>query len=562
MKNQRKNNIIIAVSILLIVLAIALFAGIYFGSGFKSDGFLPSFDDSLNENEDNSFVDDGTDKQITYKEENEKVSAKFTYEDLNKANYYPVVPSLGEVNIIVVPVEFETKFSVEYRTEPFEETDLRNIDLAFNGDENGKNPYWESVSSFYNKSSYGNLNFHFEVTDPFKPTLTSTEFKNYETDQYSGIGGSTAVLTEIFQNGLTINGESLDLLSDKFDANNDGFIDGIWLIYNASYANLTSEASFWAYTTNYYPQYDPTITNLAGYQNLDKYVTRYANCGLYFLSQGYGSQGSDAHTLIHETGHMLGLDDYYTYDTDANGNAVSYGYMGGIDMMDLNIGDHSSFSKFSLGWIEPTVIYKEQTTITLKPFESSGEAIIIPSSYFNDSAFSEYLILEYKTPTGLNELDYNSQYQGIYPKTFGNGLAIYHVDARIVDIITDNKGDSYIKSYFDANAINFSTTPNDGYIHNYLVSNSNTPSYNLINKNYSLISLLSKNRTLYLAGEQSTISKPANTADLYQEGDVFSSSQIERFFKNDSFNNKTPLNNMTISVDSMTNEGITITINR
>ena len=60
----------------------------------------------------------------------------------------------------------------------------------------------------------------------------------------------------------------------------------------------------------------------------------------------------DAHTFIHETGHLLGLDDYYDYNDYRGAKGGLYG----ADMMDNNIGDHGSVNKLLLGWIEPTVV--------------------------------------------------------------------------------------------------------------------------------------------------------------------------------------------------------------
>ena len=79
----------------------------------------------------------------------------------------------------------------------------------------------------------------------------------------------------------------------------------------------------------------------------------------------------DARTYIHETGHMLGLIDYYSDNSSAPA--------GMVDMMDFNIGDHNAYSKFSLGWVNPRIATKSGE-YTLKPFQENGDCIIVPAA--------------------------------------------------------------------------------------------------------------------------------------------------------------------------------------
>ena len=95
-----------------------------------------------------------------------------TYKGLDKSTIYKsYTPSIGEINILVVPIEFND-------VEPFTNEELININLAFNGDSNNNNEttYWESVKSYYDKSSYHNLNFNFYIADTFSPSISSLEF--------------------------------------------------------------------------------------------------------------------------------------------------------------------------------------------------------------------------------------------------------------------------------------------------------------------------------------------------------------------------------------------------
>lgn len=555
MKGNIKNIVLLVACVCIVGVGI----GSIFMFGFNNGNLLPDVP-SNNPGTSHVLIDDGSGMQTEYQESNRTNKAAFTYLDVNESAHSPITPSTGDVNILVVPVNFDLNDIRPYERSCYidfnEGAYLNAMEYTFNGVSSldGANPYWESVSSFYEKSSYKKLNLNFEITDPFTPEMSASEFLSKEdlTSSSSSVGGSQELITDILEHGLTKNDVPIDIFDAKYDQNEDGYIDGMWLIYNVKDGDLVSSKSqpFWAYTTNYLAKATDTETG-----EIKIVGTRYANCALSFLYDD-STLGYDAHTIIHETGHMLGLDDYYSYDNSGN-----YGYLGGIDMMDLNIGDHSAFSKYALGWIEPTVIYKNDTTITLKPFEDTGEALIIPSSYYNDSAFSEYLILEYETPTGLNELDATKKYRNAYPLAFSNGLAIYHVDARLIKHEIQN-GYYTCSDYLSESE---STVP-EVKMHGskedvYLVGNSNTPSYNGISDDYALIRLISKERTLY--SENPKTSRVGSTRrDLYQTGDSFGTDQVDMFFSHNTFNNGTPINNISIKVTSMNEEGITLHIIR
>ena len=270
--------------------------------------------------------------------------SKFTYQDINLASDDAVTPSRGTVNILVVPVQWSDLSS-------YSSSQLSAIDASFNGTkDNSTNDYWESVKSFYYKSSNGILNFKFNITDVFVPSYSSTKFNN-DADSYGT--EMTDLLDEIYSKGLKIKSSAVNFRDSKWDSNSDGYIDGIWVIHNQRDANRVDSDHFWAYCANYYGE------------NTTSRMGKYGNCALSFLYSD-SSKGYDAHTLIHETGHMMGLDDYYDYNSTTN----NYSYTGGLDMMDLNIGDHDAFSKHALGWTKSLVVDESQT-ITLKPFQSS-----------------------------------------------------------------------------------------------------------------------------------------------------------------------------------------------
>ena len=82
--------------------------------------------------------------------------------------------------------------------------------------------------------------------------------------------------------------------------------------------------------------------------------------------------------------------------------------------------------------------------IDLRSFASSGDCImVIP--FYEETVFTEFFLLDYYTPTGLNTLE--AGYCGLFSVS---GLRIYHVNAE--------KTTNYVYSILDIFANNNSTT--------------------------------------------------------------------------------------------------------
>ena len=154
----------------------------------------------------------------------------------------------------------------------------------------------------------------------------------------------------------------------------------------------------------------------------------------------------NAETVIHETGHALGLDDYYDYT--GNGQPG----LGGLVMMDWNQGDHDPYSKAILGWINPTILKAGEYDTTLSSYTTTGDALFIARNG-NNSLFDEFYIVTYYTPDGVNEIKANNSQSLGYD--FGvlsqAGILVYHVnstlksdlsDIQLYDICAQNNGES------------------------------------------------------------------------------------------------------------------------
>ncbi len=323
------------------------------------------------------------------------------------------LPSTGTYNALVIPVQFSG--------DTITQTQLDKLNKAFNG--TSADTGWESVKTYYQKASYGKLNITFDIQPVCRMQYSSSYYENLTaTDEQSGQeykNGDNVILHEALA--------KLDSAIDfsKYDTNNDGSIDAVYLIYSAP-VDYSNDSFFWAYVT-----WDGTDNQ---YDN--KYAYYYMFTGLDFMDEGSANNGSmtiNTETFIHETGHLLALDDYYDYDSNAGCNEG----LGGCAMMDWNIGDHDAYSKIMMGWTDATVVNETQT-ITIKSLQEKGDVILIPLS-FDNSYFCEYLLIDLYSAQGLNELRSEHGSTVLYGGA-EYGVRIYHISSSANNPYNNNYG--------------------------------------------------------------------------------------------------------------------------
>ena len=114
-----------------------------------------------------------TDKNIENKVFNpDEVEITMTLKDFEEKAYYntQVMPSIGNVNILVVPVLIPEYETIDTNNDGEDDKDevLRDISTLFFGNPNSDERLkFGSVSSFYKESSYGKLHLNGAVTDWF-----------------------------------------------------------------------------------------------------------------------------------------------------------------------------------------------------------------------------------------------------------------------------------------------------------------------------------------------------------------------------------------------------------
>lgn len=360
-------------------------------------------------------------------------AADGTTHNLNRASIYkaagdPHVNSCPEdgkkQKLIVNPIRFQKDEGDSRDTIVADDALLTKITKAFTAtDEELKqlaNADIYSVKSFYERSSFGKGAFDVIVLPTWVDyNGTATQFKNNS----AGSGGVHAsnylknwYNTEYNKAGHGLLGADWQYTWQDLDSDKDGYIDLVWNVYAYPYTETSTEF-WWAYVT-YDPSAQPNLSN--------PNIKTLAFASTNFISK---FNGYDTHTLIHETGHTYGVLDYYDYNN-------YWKPMGGVDLMDQNIGDHNAFSKFHYGWVNPWVIKEDMLTggkvaeVTLRMTTLTGDCLVLASPNYNMTAFDEYMMVELMGPYGLAERDYKSGYESTKGFT-KDGIRITHVDNRM-----------------------------------------------------------------------------------------------------------------------------------
>lgn len=247
----------------------------------------------------------------------------------------------------------------------------------------------ESLSAYYRRASFGKLNIEGDVLGWYR-------------------AGRRADIPETREARNSLIKAALSSYKDhdfsQYDNDGDGVLDYVAVIWTGP----TGEwASLWWGTYAWSPKSPFSVGGKA--------FGRFSWQGVSAKWE-VPESGMSPRTLIHETGHALGLPDYYDYYPGVGPD----GGLGTFDMMDSARYDHNCFSKFMLGWVEPRVV-SSPGEYSLRPSSESGDCIMLVPGGKQAEPYSEFYLLENRRKNG-NDAD---------PRFNGGGLTIWHVDARL-----------------------------------------------------------------------------------------------------------------------------------
>ncbi|MCQ2797716.1 MAG: hypothetical protein MJ241_04620 [Bacilli bacterium] len=386
------------------------------------------------------------------------VKLQYTYNDLSGLleNNESFCPSVGDVNLLVIPVHLPgvNKFKTN--------NVISDIEDVFFSKNNSDMPT-PSLSEFFERSSYGKLNLGGTVTDWF------------DVEKETGMSSINEVTEDsindvILPSALKWAKDTQGIDLSEYDSNNDGSIDGIWLIYdqldveNQMYFDYRrSPETFNSYSYNQYlwktATWDLTTSpnikkpTSSGYcwASFDMMYSTYANrdANEIIIDEDFKNPTLDPRIFIQETAHLMGLTDYQS-------QASSSHLSGSFSMNDGGVGDFDSYSKLCLGWVTPYVVYGSSEIVLPSLTSSEHSVIVIPSDFeklsdtienraangsiksftYEFNPFSEYMLIDMYTPDGLNKVDVygteDNKFAYARPKgTSASGIRVYHIDSRI-----------------------------------------------------------------------------------------------------------------------------------
>ena len=351
---------------------------------------------------------------------------RYNVKDAQDSMGYYSLNTTGRQKLLVVPVQL--RGATQWTSNM-----LSRLETAFFGTPDETN-YWESVSSYYSKSSYEKLTLEGEVIDPIQ--------LNYSVSQLSSYNRFSDIISDYIVPAFDQQVDSQ--IKQEYDQDKDSYIDATIFVYSNPYDG----DAYWAWVW-YLQDQNASISNPS--------VGNYMWASYEFMNDS-GTNRIDAHTYIHETGHLLGLDDLYTSD----GRRPT----GSSTMMDQNIGDLDPYSKLALGWITPYVVYGSSEILLPYNTYNDHSVIVIPSNWeeiseeieelseeekanyvYEFNPFSEYMLIDLYSPLGVNYKDTYGDEDGdiIYGReecVADTGVRIYHVDSRIFKctVVTSDLG--------------------------------------------------------------------------------------------------------------------------
>ena len=467
-----------------------------------------------------------------------KSTLLYTYDEYNTYSAYGFdnTPLAGNPKLLVIPIWFndsDTFISMDYRE--YVRDDIRKAFFGTN-EETG----WRSVKTFYEEEAKGAITLEGTVAEWHELTESYEDYLPASMGQYKTqellISASTAYFANHTSESRT-----------DYDSNNDGFLDGVILIYAApDYNNLGLDSgNLWAYTswTLDVPQVGNPVPNIFFWGSYDfmysSGIDAYSRTELSAYGRGDTRHCNvDAHCFIHEMGHAFGLQDYYDY-------SGQHSPAGGFNMQDMNVGGHDAYSVMAFGWAKP-YIPTESQTIIINDFQSSHDMILL-ANHEVTSPFDEYLLLELYSPTGLNKFDSDYHYSDRYPLGPRNtGVRVWHVDARL----TQWTGYSWSKT--------LTTNPTDGDVY-HAMSNTYyatwTNAYSPLGKDYA------DYNTLQLIRREGRSPYMGNSS-LFNYGSSFTqNAYAEQFVRTQRMNDGKALG-WSFSVDALDETSAAITVTK
>lgn len=266
------------------------------------------------------------------------------------------LPCIGSPRIVVLVIDFKDDDIGSF------DASVSDIEESFfNADEHPSNPLWQSLSKFYSRSSYGQLDISGDV---FHCVTTKNKA------EYANI---TSLLNDVME--IACAEYSIDW--SEYDANQDGYVDGVYFILRGTFQGIGHQVRSFIFTTPQGTKISQCVIS-----------TNHGNILFYFAYIA---------VLAHETCHLMGLPDIYSGVWLNNGGTWATSIMN----KGANTGDLPGIMKSIFGWTQPQYITADETQIQLSSFSDNPDLVII-SVDSGDEDNDWLFVVEYVTVSSNN----------------------------------------------------------------------------------------------------------------------------------------------------------------
>ena len=314
----------------------------------------------------------------------------------------PYFPHTGSPKALVILAEFQdTTFTIQDTKKVFTNY-LMNED-HFSDTRYGQNQNYKGVRGYFKDCSYGQFTPFFDVVGPIKLPK-----------KHAIYGAGNDRMDLLLADACAAVDDLVDFT--KYDANNDGIVDLVYIIYAGHSANYHDNK-----VSNIWPKSGTiTISNKFDGKSIRRYGVSNELNGSDKTSKN-NKKINGIGLFCHEFSHTLGLPDIYAYHTDAE-NQDDQG-MEFWDLMDGGTGvrggrvpaSYLAWEREVMGWMNIDELKKDSSIENLKSIDNSGKAYKI----VNPNNSNEYIVLQSMQKGAWN--------QGWGDGTYGKGLLAYRV---------------------------------------------------------------------------------------------------------------------------------------
>ena len=317
-------------------------------------------------------------------------------------NGVPYFPHTGSPKALVILTEFQdTTFTIQDTKNVF--TNYLMNEGHFTDSRYGQNQNYKGVRGYFKDCSYGKFTPEFNVVGPVKLPKEQTYYGEGDDNIKALMEDACSAIDNIVN------------FAD-YDANNDGMVDLVYVIYAGHSANVTRNK-----ITDIWPKSGTVnISNTFDGKSIRRF-------GVSNELAGLENKAKDKETIngiglfCHEFSHTLGLPDIYAYRTpaeDQDDQGMEY-----WDIMDGGTGvrggrvpaSYLAWEREVMGWMNIDELKKDSSIENLKSIDNGGKAYKI----VNPNNSNEYIVLQSMQKGAWN--------QGWGDGTYGKGLLAYRV---------------------------------------------------------------------------------------------------------------------------------------